>query len=187
MTPARVPDAKWNPGKTVVLVGLMGAGKTCVGRGLARRYGLPFFDADAEIETAAGCSIPDLFARYGEAAFRSGERRVIARLLDGSAHVLATGGGAFLDPETRARVLRRTISVWLRAGLDVLVGRVGRGSTRPLLRGQDPREVLERLIAERYPVYAEADIAIEAVREKPARTVARVDDAIRAFAAGPAP
>ncbi|HWK47450.1 MAG TPA: shikimate kinase [Stellaceae bacterium] len=147
--------------RTVVLVGLMGAGKTSIGQRLARRLGLGFVDADHEIETAANCTISEIFARHGEAAFRTGERRVIARLLEAPPHVLATGGGAFMDPSTRERIRARGISVWLRADLDTLVARVGRRGNRPLLAGDDPRAVLERLIAIRHPIYAEADIIVD--------------------------
>ena len=139
----------------------MGVGKTTVGRRLARALDLPFKDADAEIELAAGRSVGDIFAERGEAEFRSGERRVIRRLLDGPPLVLATGGGAFMNPETRGLIRERAVSVWLRADLDVLVRRVARRDTRPLLRDGDPREVLERLARERYPVYAEADLTVE--------------------------
>lgn len=149
------------PERTVVLVGLMGAGKSTVGRRLAARLGLPFVDADTEIEEAAGCSIPEIFERYGEAHFRAGERRVIARLLDGPVRVLAAGGGAFMDPETRALIGRRGISVWLRAELDVLVERCGRRDDRPMLYGGDLHERLRQLIELRYPIYAEADIVID--------------------------
>ena len=145
----------------MVLVGLMGAGKTTVGRRLARALRMPFKDADAEIEIAAGCSVSDIFAERGEAEFRSGERRVIGRLLEEPPMVLATGGGAFMNPETRRLIRARAVSVWLRADLDVLVRRVRRRDTRPLLRNADPREVLERLALERYPVYAEADLTVE--------------------------
>ena len=145
----------------MVLVGLMGAGKTTVGRRLARVLGLPFKDADAEIELAAGRSVADIFAERGESEFRAGERRVIQRLLDGRPLVLATGGGAFMDPRTRELIRTRAVSVWLRAELDVLVRRCGRRNTRPLLQNGDPRETLERLARERYPVYAEADLTVE--------------------------
>ena len=155
--PAQAPSLE----KPLVLVGLMGVGKTTVGRRVARALKLPFKDADAEIEAAAGRSVADIFAERGEAEFRIGERRVIARLLDGPPVVLATGGGAFLNPETRALIRERAVSVWLKADLDVLVKRVKRRDTRPLLQGQDPRAVLERLMAERYPIYAEADLVVE--------------------------
>lgn len=145
----------------MVLVGLMGVGKTTVGRRLARVLGLPFKDADAEIELAAGRSVADIFADRGEIEFRSGERRVIQRLLNGRPLVLATGGGAFMDPRTRELIRSRAVSVWLRAELDVLVRRCSRRNTRPLLQSGDPRETLERLARERYPVYAEADLTVE--------------------------
>lgn len=144
-----------------MLVGLMGAGKTTIGQRLAHRLGLPFLDADAEIEKAAGCPIEDIFQVHGEAMFRDGERRVIARLLEGPVHILATGGGAFMDPDTRARIRARGISVWLRADLDLLLKRVRKRNGRPLLRRGDPRAVMERLMHERTPIYAEADIVID--------------------------
>ena len=149
------------PQRTVVLVGLMGAGKTKIGRRLAARLNLPFFDSDIEIEAAAGETIEDIFRNRGEATFRDGERRVIARLLTLPPHVLATGGGAFMDPATRAVIARRGISVWLRADLDVLMARVSRRTNRPLLQQPDPRAVLAELIERRHPVYAEADIVID--------------------------
>lgn len=147
-------------GRSIVLVGLMGAGKTTVGRRLAARLHLPFVDADAEVEAAAGLTIPEIFETHGEAAFRDGERKVIARLLNGGPQVLATGGGAFMDAETRARVAARGISVWLKADLDVLMRRVGRRSNRPLLKADDPRAVMAQLMREREPVYATADIVL---------------------------
>jgi shikimate kinase len=147
--------------RSIVLVGLMGAGKSSVGKRLAARIGLPFVDADTEIEKAAGHSIEDFFRLYGEAAFREGERRVIARLLTGPVQVLATGGGSFMDPETRAEIAAHGISVWLRADLDVLLRRVMRRNDRPLLKQGDPKTVLSDLMAKRYPIYAEADIVID--------------------------
>jgi len=147
--------------KTVVLVGMMGAGKTSVGRRLASALGMPFRDADAEIETAAGCSINEIFDRFGEPAFRAGERKVIARLLNESPHILATGGGAFMDPETRDRIHGTAISVWLKANVDLLLERVRRKDNRPLLRNTDSRAALVRLMGEREPVYAQADIVVE--------------------------
>jgi shikimate kinase len=160
--------------RSIVLVGLMGAGKTCIGRDLALRLHHPFVDVDNEIEAAAGCSIEDIFRLYGEKEFRDGERRVMTRLLDGPMRVLATGGGAFMDPETRGRIAERAISIWLRADLDLLVSRVGRRSNRPLLKGKNARQVLSKLIEERYPVYAEADITVDSGREAPELTVERV-------------
>jgi len=160
---ATSPDAATGPfgGKAIVLVGLMGAGKTTVGRRLANRLGLPFVDADSEVEAAAGQTIPEIFETHGEPAFRDGERKVIARLLSNGPQVLATGGGAFMDPETRASVRALGISVWLKADLDVLMRRVGKRPTRPLLKADNPRAVMEKLMQERNPVYAEADIALE--------------------------
>jgi shikimate kinase len=148
--------------RTIALVGLMGAGKSSIGRRLAHALNLPFRDADEEVERAAARSIPDIFEELGEAAFRDGERRVIARLLDEPPHVLATGGGAFMNPETRALIGKKAVSVWLKADMEVILRRVSRRSDRPLLAGdEDPRVVLERLAAERYPIYALADITVE--------------------------
>lgn len=147
--------------RTVALVGLMGAGKTTVGRRLAQALSCAFRDADAEIVAAAGQSIEEIFAQHGECDFRRGERQVILRLLGEAPHILATGGGAFIDPRTRALMKARAISVWLKAPLDVLMKRVSRRGGRPLLKEDDPRAVMERLMVERYPIYAEADITIE--------------------------
>ena len=149
------------PARTIALVGLMGAGKTTVGRRLAQALSLPFADADAEIATAAGRSIDAIFAEHGECEFRRGERQVIARLLAGPVHVLATGGGAFIDPRTRALMKERAISVWLKAPLDVLMKRVAKRDNRPLLKEDDPRAVMQRLMDDRYPIYAEADLTVE--------------------------
>jgi shikimate kinase len=171
--------------RTLVLVGLMGAGKSSVGRRLAARLGLPFVDADQEIETAAGMTIEEIFARHGEPAFRDGERRVIARLLDNPVHVLATGGGAFMDPRTRALIRERATSIWLHAELDELVRRVSRRTDRPLLKGGDPRVVLERLIAERYPVYAEADVTVPSSAGSAEETVERILERLAALPAPP--
>lgn len=147
--------------RTIALVGLMGVGKSSVGRRLANALDLPFRDADTEIEAAAGRSIPDIFADLGEPAFREGERRVIARLLEQPAHVLATGGGAFMSPETRALIKARAVSVWLKADLEVLARRVGRKDSRPLLKGKDPLAVLQEQAELRYPTYGEADVVVE--------------------------
>ena len=147
--------------KTLVLVGMMGAGKTSVGRRLASVLGVPFRDADAEIELAAGCTINEIFERFGEPAFRAGERKVIARLLTDPPHVLATGGGAFMDAETRAKIHENAISIWLKAPIELLLERVTRKDTRPLLRNTDSRAALERLLKDREPVYAQADMTIE--------------------------
>jgi shikimate kinase len=162
------------PARAIVLVGLMGAGKTKIGRRLATRLNLPFFDSDEEIEAAAGETVEEIFANRGEAVFRDGERRVIARLLQGPVHVLATGGGAFMDPATRRIIAARGVSVWLRAGLDVLFARVSRRTNRPLLKTPDPRGVLAELIERRHPVYAEADIAVDSGEGPPDATVGRV-------------
>jgi shikimate kinase len=169
------------PPRTIVLVGLMGAGKTNIGRRLAARLHLPFVDADSEIEAAAGETIPEIFENRGEAAFREGERRVIARLLEAPVHVLATGGGAYMDPLTRALIRERSISVWLRAELEVLLQRVARRSNRPLLKQGDPREILSRLIERRYPVYAEADIVVDSIEGPPELTLGRVIDALQHY------
>ena len=147
--------------KTLVLVGMMGAGKTSVGRRLASLLGVPFRDADSEIEAAAGCTVNEIFERYGEPEFRAGERKVIFRLLQEPPHVLAAGGGAFMDPETRARIKESAISIWLKADLDLLLERVSRKDTRPLLRNTDSRAALEKLLRLREPIYAEADITVE--------------------------
>lgn len=149
------------PPRTIALVGLMGAGKTTVGRRLAHALDLPFADADAEIVNAAGQSIETIFAEHGECEFRRGERKVIARLLEGPVHVLATGGGAFIDPRTRELMKERAISIWLKAPLEVLMKRVSKRSGRPLLKEDDPLAVMRRLMGERYPIYAEADITVE--------------------------
>jgi shikimate kinase len=164
--------------RTIVMVGLMGAGKTSIGRRLAQRLGLPFVDADHEIESAAGCTIEEIFERYGEAAFRDGERKIIQRLLEQPPHVLATGGGAFIDPETRASIKAAGISVWLKADLDVLTRRVSRRSNRPLLKRGEPRDILAMLMEQRYPVYAEADICIDSLDAPAEMTVERVMEAI---------
>jgi shikimate kinase len=164
--------------RTIVMVGLMGAGKTSIGKRLAQRLGLSFIDADHEIETAAGCTIEEIFERYGEAAFRDGERKIIQRLLERPPHVLATGGGAFIDPDTRARIKEAGISVWLKADLDVLVRRVSRRNNRPLLKRGEPRDVLARLMEQRYPIYAEADICIDTLDAPAETTVDRVIEAI---------
>jgi shikimate kinase len=149
-------------GRTIVLVGLMGAGKTTIGRGVAQVLRLPFRDADEEIERAAGCTISEIFEERGEAAFRDGERRVIARLLTQEPpHVLAFGGGAFMHPDTRNLVEARAVSVWIKADLDVLARRVSRRNTRPLLVGKDPLQVLRAHAEQRYPAYAQATVTVE--------------------------
>lgn len=146
--------------RSVVLVGMMGAGKSSIGRRLATRLGMPFTDADNEIEAAAGMSIPDIFAMHGEPEFRDGEARVIARLLDSGPRVLATGGGAFMREETRHRIRDKGVSIWLKADADVILRRVRRRTDRPLLKTDDQAATIDRFIAERYPVYALADLTV---------------------------
>ena len=170
------------PRRTIVLVGLMGAGKSKIGRRLAARLNLPFFDSDHEIEMAAGESIEEIFANRGERVFRDGERRVITRLLAQPVHVLATGGGAFMDETTRSVIEHRGVSLWLRADLDVLVSRVSRRNNRPLLKNGDARTVLGELIERRYPVYREADVVVESGEGSAELTVTR---AIAALAGCP--
>ncbi|HET7884481.1 MAG TPA: 3-dehydroquinate synthase [Acetobacteraceae bacterium] len=169
-----VPLPEALTGRSVVLVGLMGAGKTSIGRRLAARLGLPFRDADAEIELAAGCTIPELFSRYGEGDFRAGERRVIRRLLSGERLVLAFGGGAFMDSDTRAVVRDSAVSIWLRCPLSTLLRRCAGRDNRPLLSNGDPADVLQRLIEVRYPIYAEADVIVDCQDESPEATTGRV-------------
>lgn len=165
--------------RAVVLVGMMGSGKSSVGRRLAARLGLPFVDADTEIETAAGMSIPEIFAQRGESEFRDGERRVISRILTTRAPlVLATGGGAFMNAETRERIAQLGISIWLKADVDVLMRRVRKRSNRPLLQTADPEATMRRMLAEREPVYALADLTLVS-REDPHEVV--VEDALAAL------
>lgn len=167
------------PERPLVLIGLMGVGKTTIGRRLAQRLSLPFVDADEEIESAAGMPISEIFERFGEPYFRDGERRVIARLVDGSPKVIATGGGAFMNEETRSLILARATAIWLDSDIDTLVDRVRRRSTRPLLKNRDPREVLRELAAQRNPVYALAPIH---VRSHPSPHDATVMAILRALA-----
>jgi len=167
-------------GRSIVLVGLMGAGKSTIGRRLAQKLDLAFVDADAEIEQAAGKSVQDIFRDHGEASFREGERRVIARLLESGPQVLATGGGAFMNEETRNNISSRGIAVWLRADIELLMKRVRRRDNRPLLKADNPEEVMQALIDQRYPVYGRADIIVES-RDVPHSSI--VSDVIRALAA----
>ncbi len=160
-TTNRPLSASLNPPRTLVLVGMMVAGKSAVGRKLAARLGLPFVDSDAEIEAASGMSIKQFFETHGEPEFRKGEKRVIARLLNGSPCVLSTGGGAFMDPDTRALVRDKAISIWIKAHIDVLVQRAARKEDRPLLQGGDLRTRLESILAVREPIYAEADLMVQ--------------------------
>lgn len=147
--------------RTIALVGLMGVGKSTVGRRLAKRLDLPFADGDIEIESAAAMTVSDIFAQLGESEFRAGEARVMRRLLEGPRMVLATGGGAILNPETRELLKARAVTVWMRADLETIAGRVQRRDTRPLLRGRDPLEALRQLAEARYPVYAQADVTVD--------------------------
>jgi shikimate kinase len=163
----------------IVLVGLMGAGKTSVGRRLAEKLGIPFVDADHEIEAAAGKSIAEIFADHGEPYFREGERRVIQRLIRNGAQVLATGGGAYMNDETRARIQEHGISVWLKASLPLLMKRVMKRQDRPLLKTGDPEAVMKTLIEKRYPVYGMADVTVES---RDVQHGQMVNDVIRALA-----
>jgi shikimate kinase len=180
--PEPEPDLKID--RSIVLVGMMGAGKTAIGRRLASALGWPFTDADWAIEAAAGTSIANIFAEIGEAAFRARERQVIARLLHGERQVLALGGGAFMDPETRALVRERALSIWLRADLEVLVRRTGRRDDRPLLAGGDPRVKLTALLEQRAPIYAEADLIVDSDKGPIGEVVARTLRALAAVQAG---
>lgn len=164
------------PPCTIVLVGLMGCGKTSIGRRLAKRLELPFYDSDQEVEESAGCPIKDIFNIYGEEAFRNGEQRVIERLLKQPTHILATGGGSFMNEPTRELIQKKSISVWLNADLDTLTARVSRRSDRPLLEGntEQQREVLKQLIEERYPVYQTANVHVPTMDEPTNTTVDRV-------------
>ena len=172
--------------RSIVMVGMMGAGKTAVGRRLAARLGWHFVDADQAIEEAAGLPIEEIFARHGEPHFRSGERNVIARLLAEGPMVLATGGGAYMDPDTRARIAASGLSVWLRADVETLVRRTGRRTDRPLLKAGDRRETIARLVAQRYPVYAGADIVVDTDDGPPEDTVERVLAALAGHGIRPA-
>ena len=165
--------------KTIALVGLMGVGKSSIGRRLAAALALPFRDADTEVEEAAGRSVADIFAELGEPAFRDGERRVIARLLEGEPHVLATGGGAFMNEQTRALIKEKAVSVWLKGDLEVLAKRVSRKGDRPLVAGRDPLEVLRAQAAVRYPAYAQADITVETGETPHQVAVEAILDALR--------
>ena len=157
--------------RSIVLVGMMGVGKSSIGRRLAARLGVPFVDADSEIETAAGMSIPDIFARHGEAYFRNGEARVIARLLESGPQVLASGGGAVLNADTRATIKAKGVSIWLKAEFDVLMRRIAkRKNERPMLQTDDPSETLRQLLITREPFYALADLTVQS-REAPHETI----------------
>lgn len=165
--------------QSIVLVGLMGVGKTTVGRRLAKRLNLGFVDADEEIERAAGLTVEEIFDRFGEDYFRDGERRVIARLLEGTCQVVATGGGAFMNDETRALILDKAIAIWLDADLDTLVKRVARRNTRPLLKSGDPARILADLAAKRNPVYATAHIHVMGNDSPHESTIEKIIEALQ--------
>ncbi|HEX8061762.1 MAG TPA: shikimate kinase [Allosphingosinicella sp.] len=177
MSEALLPNER-SPGRSIVLVGLMGAGKSTVGRRLARRLGLPFVDSDEEIERAADHEIMEIFDRFGEASFRDGERRVLRRLLEGGRKVIATGGGSFMDDETRTLILDRCIAIWLEAGIETLAERVARRGHRPLLAGKDPLALLRELAEVRNPVYAQAHLRIRSEAGPHQRTVERIVEAL---------
>ena len=179
MLQSRKPVEPWK-GQPIVLIGLMGVGKSTVGRRLAAKLHLPFADADTEIEKAAGMSVAEIFDRFGEPYFRDGERRVIARLVDGTPKVIATGGGAFLNEETRRLILENAVAVWLDANPRVLAERVGRRDTRPLLRGKNPVEVLTELARVRNPIYALAPYRVSSHKAPHETTVAAIMEAIGA-------
>lgn len=165
--------------RPIVLIGLMGAGKSTVGRRLAKRLSVPFIDSDDEIKKAAGCSIEDIFELYGEAEFRAGEKRVMERLLDEGPMVLATGGGAFMNSDVRTKILGDATSVWLKASLDALVERTSRRGGRPLLQTGDPRKTLEKLTNERYPIYEQANIHIDTDNESHDSAVDMIVEALK--------
>jgi shikimate kinase len=180
----RSPGAplSFRPPKTIVLVGLMGAGKTSIGRRLAKRLEVPFYDSDMEVESAAGCHIKEILDVFGEDAFINGEFRVINRLLEQEPHVLATGGGSFMNADTREQIKQKAISVWLKADLDTLVARVSRRTDRPLLEDATRhRTTLEELIQERYPLYGEANVAVQTFDEPTNTTVDRVISALAEY------
>ena len=174
-------EPRFRARKSIVLVGLMGAGKSTVGKRLAKRLGLPFVDADEEIERAARMSVAEIFDRFGEASFRDGERRVIARLVAGPVQVIATGGGAFIDAGTRKLILEHCIAIWLDAEIETLARRVGRRDHRPLLRDAEPGEKLAELAAERNPIYAEAHLAVPSGTASHETMVDRILDALAAM------
>ncbi len=174
----RIAEVRARLDRPIVLVGLMGSGKSTVGQRLAGMLGLPFTDSDREIEQAAARTVSEIFAEFGEPYFRDGERRVIARLIESGSGVIATGGGAFVDAETRALVLERAIAVWLDADIETLVARTARRDSRPLLKNGDPRETLTRLHRERAPCYAQAQIRIETDELPHHRTALKILEAV---------
>lgn len=168
-------------GRSIVLVGLMGAGKTAIGRRVAQALGLDFVDSDHEIETVSRMTIPELFERYGEPEFRALEERVVTRLVKDRSQVVSTGGGAYMNANTRAAIAENGISVWLKADIDTLMARVAKKPNRPLLKAPDPRAVMEKLMAERYPVYAHADITVTTRDVKREEIMAEVIRAVEAW------
>jgi len=181
MTPERLAAVKKRLDRPVVLVGLMGAGKSTVGKRLAAILETSFVDSDASIEEAAQRTVSEIFAAHGEAYFRDGERRVIARLMEAAGGVIATGGGAFVNPETRALILERAIAVWLDCDVETLVSRTSRRDNRPLLKQGDPREILARLHAERAPAYAQAPIRVMTGEVPHQQTALRIVEAIETW------
>jgi shikimate kinase len=176
-------EPRYQVARSLVMVGLMGCGKSAIGRRLAAALGLDFVDADAAIEQAAGCTIAEIFERFGEAEFREGEARVITRLLEGPPCVLATGGGAYMNDQTRGLINQSGIAVWLRADLDLLVRRTAGRTHRPLLNVGDPRQTLARLMDQRYPIYAQAAVVVDVTDESPEVTCRRVREALEAHGA----
>jgi shikimate kinase len=175
------PTISFMPPKTIALVGLMGCGKTSIGRRLAKRLEIPFYDSDQEVEVAAGCSMKEIYSVFGEEALRRGERSVIARLLNQPLHVLATGGSSIIDEETQELMREKAITVWLNADLETLVARVSRRNDRPLIQAGNQQEVLEQLIEQCYPVYMKSDIQLQTFDEATSTTVDRVILAISEF------
>lgn len=183
-SPHFMSEPTFKADRPIALVGLMGAGKSAVGRRLARKLQIPFVDADEEIERAAGLAVSEIFDRFGEAHFRDGERRVIARLAQSGPCVIATGGGAFVNDETRALLLDRCITIWLDAAVDTLAERVGRTDHRPLLRGKDPRAVLSALAEQRRPAYAQAHLTVRSEAAPPETTVEKLFESLRSLNPG---
>jgi shikimate kinase len=178
--PNNAPPGNFRLRRTVVLVGLMGAGKTNVGKRLSQCVDAPFFDSDAEIEAASGMSVSDIFARHGEAAFRDAEKKVIKRLLEGPVSVIATGGGAYMNEHTRQLIEEKALSVWLRASLPVLCARTARSNRRPLLAGGNAETILGDLMEKRYPIYAGAGLVVDSEDRPPEETLAAVMKALTA-------
>jgi shikimate kinase len=183
-SPCRMTSQLAPPDRSIVLVGLMGVGKSTVGKRLARRLGMHFVDSDSEIEIAADHSISEIFARFGEESFRDGERRVIARLIEGPPKVIATGGGAFMNGRTRALILERCIAVWLDADVETLAERVSRRNTRPLLKDKDPLLLLRDLAGARNPIYAQAHIHVQSHPMPHERAVERIVEALAGWKSG---